>query len=80
MWVLTLLAVTAVSRDWEAASGMPPTSWNKLLRPLALGALYQMEVYGRAKLYGDSYVTSASYQKQQTRDNQWICFQHHVHG
>jgi hypothetical protein len=50
------------------------------MKALRLAALFKYEAYPRACLYGDpaSYVTSSSYKAPQTRDNQWIAFQHHA--
>jgi hypothetical protein len=48
------------------------------LLPLALSGLFKYEIYPRASLHGENYVTSTSYRGSRTRDNQWIVFQHHV--
>jgi hypothetical protein len=73
-------AMDTDSEDYEGASGRLPQAWDTMLKPLALAALYSYKVYNRANVCGDTYVTSGSYKRQQTRDNSWICFQHHVHG
>jgi hypothetical protein len=58
---------------------MPPQAWDRSIHPVSLGLLFKYELYARASLYGDSYVTSARFKGNKTRDNQWIVFQHHLH-
>jgi hypothetical protein len=62
-----------------SAAGMPPRAWKSSLLPVAMGLLFKYEIYNRAILYGDSYVTSVKYKGSKTRDNQWVVFQHHLH-
>lgn len=70
----------AATTDLEGAAGLPPTAWDASLQALRLAALFKMEAYPRACVYGDpaNYVTSRAYKKTQTRDNQWVAFQHHT--
>lgn len=64
----------AAPTDRTAAAGMPPVSWDDVVSPLQLAALYDFEVYDRADMHGDNYVTSKAYSGQRTRDNDWITF------
>jgi hypothetical protein len=70
----------AASTNLEAAAAVPPMAWDVNLKALELAALFRYEAYPRACLYGDPscYATSASYKAPQTRDNQWVVFQHHI--
>lgn len=58
---------------------MPPGHWDAAIQPMQLATLFRYEMYGRACLYSDAYVTSAAYKAPRTRDNQWLAFQHHLH-
>lgn len=67
----------AATTDFGGA-GQAPRQWTPDTKALALAALFTYEVYPRASLYSDSYVTSSVYKAARTRDNQWIVFQHHT--
>lgn len=43
-----------------------------------IAEMWDFEVYCRNHLYGDSYVTSDRWGKQQKRDNRWVAFQHYT--
>lgn len=79
---LSYTCTRAASTDFEDAVGAPPQKWLSTdpLLPLKLTRLLNFEVFPRACLYCDSYVTSTSYKAQKTRDNKWISFQHHLHA
>lgn len=64
--------------EQELLMGSYPTTLQSAT-PAHLAALFTYKVYARCHLYGDSLVTSSAYGKQQTRDNQWVAFQHHTH-
>lgn len=59
--------------------GAPGRWGERSLTPFRLADLFQYDIFPRAYMYGDSYVTSKAYGKATTRDNRWILFQHHVH-
>jgi hypothetical protein len=69
----------AATTDFGSAAGQRPLQWTPDTRALDLAGLFTYEVYPRASLYSDSYVTSSIYKAARTRDNQWIVFQHHTH-
>lgn len=62
--------------NWEAASSARPARWSAELQPTQLAGLFNYEMYGRATVDNECYVTSVRYKATQTRDNRWIAFQH----
>ena len=47
--------------------------------PARIARMFTYTQWARCNLYGESLVTSEAYGRQQTRDNRWVAFQHHVH-
>jgi hypothetical protein len=73
-----LLCAAVAPGAEEAIVGAYPTQFHDAT-PAQLAAMFTYKLFARCNLYGDNLVTSSAYEKQQTRDNQWIAFQHHTH-
>lgn len=70
-------AVFAASEDADYAAPLYPTCLEDATTQ-KIAAMWDFQLYHRCHLYGDSYVTSDGWRKQQKRDNSWLVFQHYT--
>lgn len=63
--------------DGRPVAGRLPQTWHEATTD-NLASMFSYRRFSRCQLYGDTYVTSASWGAQQERDNSWILFQHHA--